>query len=63
MNDYLQALRATPEFQVVLKSIKAERPAVPLYNYQDDNTKEWQALSNKQQGFDLCYLILSGEEL
>ena len=60
-NQYLEALRSTPEFQAELKRVKAQRPIIPAYNPTEDNTEMWKAQSMMQQGFDLC-LTLFGEK-
>ncbi len=59
---YLQVLRQSPEFQELMKEIKTHAPVIPYYDYQTDNTKEWQALSHKRLGFEMV-LTLLGEEL
>ncbi len=45
-----------------MKEIKTHAPVIPYYDYQTDNTKEWQALSHKRLGFEMV-LTLLGEEL
>lgn len=62
MREYLQLLRSMPEFQLLITELYDHRPVVPEYDYTDDNTQEWKALSNKRQGFDLA-LTLLGEEI
>ena len=62
MNEFVEILRQNETFQKVLQDAKAERPMVPPYNHNPDNTEEWKALSNMQRGFDLC-LSRFGEEI
>ena len=60
-NEYLVMLRATPEFQGIMKQVKSHRPVIPVHSINPDNTDEWKANSWMQQGFDLC-LSLLGEK-
>jgi hypothetical protein len=60
MNEFVEILRQNETFQVVMKEVKENRPTIPPYNHDPDNTEEWKALSNQQRGFDLA-LILFGE--
>ena len=59
-NDYLEALRSTHEFQLLLAEVKTHRPTIPAHSPEKDNTEDWKAKSAMQQGFDLC-LTLFGE--
>jgi len=58
MKEYLTALRSTQEFQGLLEWMKKERPQIPLYEHNPDNTENWKAMSNQQRGFDLCMTLL-----
>ena len=64
---FLGQLRSDPKFRHVLKELKDVRPVIPFYKPQD--TIDAQAMlieqikysTATQQGFDLLYLILTGE--
>ena len=58
MTPELEILRQNETFQTVMREIKKERPAIPPYNHEPDNTEEWRALSNQQRGFDLALSLL-----
>ena len=50
----LKSLSETAEYQIVIKHLVEQRPKPPIYNYKEDNTEAWKALSLMQQGFDLA---------
>ncbi len=54
INDYLTMLRETAEFQALIKHLKDQRPEVPRYIPDPDNTEEWKEKSLIRQGFNLC---------
>ncbi|MGI9317942.1 MAG: hypothetical protein ACR2QW_11460 [bacterium] len=60
MKEFLELLRQSEHFRIVMDDVKKQRPEVPLHNYAPDNTEEWKALSNQQRGFDFA-LSLFGE--
>jgi len=60
MTPEVEILRQNELFQTVMREIKKERPTIPPYNYEPDNTEEWKSMSNQQRGFDLA-LSLFGE--
>jgi len=60
-NEYLAALRGTKEFHDLMAQLKKQRPTIPTFNAESDNTEIWKANSNMQRGFDLC-LTLLGEK-
>jgi len=60
MTPEVEILRQNELFQTVIREVKKERPTVPPYNHNPDNTEEWKSMSNMQRGFDLA-LSLFGE--
>ena len=60
--EYLANLRETAEFQSLLAYLKEQRPEIPSYIPDPDNTKEWRKASLIRQGFDKC-LVFLGEKL
>jgi len=62
MNEFVEILRQNETFQMVMKDVKEQRPTIPPYNHNPDNTEEWKSMSNMQRGFDLC-LSQFGEEI
>ena len=54
INEYLAMLRETAEFQALITYLKDQRPEVPSYIPDPDNTKEWKKASLIRQGFNLC---------
>jgi hypothetical protein len=58
VNSYLEALKMTAEYQALLKGVKQQRPIVPVYNPESDNTDAWKANSMMQKGFDLCLMFM-----
>ena len=58
MKEYLEVLRLQPEFIALIAQIKEERPIIPVYTHNPDNTDEWKANSNMQKGFNLCLHFL-----
>lgn len=61
MTPYLQVLRQSPEFRALLDEIKLNRPSVPLFDPNEDNTEVWKTQCGLQQGFDLA-MSLFGEQ-
>jgi hypothetical protein len=64
---FLSELRENPLFQEAMKEVKKFRPVVPRYK-PGMNTEENSSLierikyeSAREEGFDLIYLILTGE--
>lgn len=64
---FLSELRLNPLFQEAMKEIQKFRPVVPHYQ-PGESTEEVSSLierikfeSGRQEGFDLIYLILTGE--
>ncbi len=55
---YLKSLRETNEFQNLIKRVKTQRPIVPVYDANDDNTEIWKANCYMLKGFDLCLTLL-----
>lgn len=62
MKEYVEILRQRPEFQALLKEIKEQRPIIPRYIHEPDNTEEWKANSNIQKGFDLVLMYLGEDD-
>ena len=62
MTAYLEILRSTEEFQMLLSQIKEQRPVIPVYDHINDNTEAWKANSNILKGFNLV-LTLLGEDI
>ena len=60
MNPYLENLRQSPDFQLLLSDIKHQRPSVPMHDPNDDNTEIWKTQCGLRQGFDLA-MSLFGE--
>ncbi len=58
---YLEQLRQSDEFRHLLNEIKQQRPMVPLFDPNDDNSEVWKMQSGLQQGFDLA-MSLFGEK-
>lgn len=64
--ELLKQLRASPDFQAVMKELVKHRPVIPYYTVQRtmDETnllvEKIQAESCRQQGFDLLYQLLMG---
>ncbi len=56
----VEILRQNELFQTIMREVKKQRPEIPPYNHDPDNTEEWKALSNQQRGFELA-LSLFGE--
>ncbi len=62
MNAYLESLRQSPEFQLLVKGILEQRPQVPFYDPDNDNTEVWKTQCGLRQGFDLA-MSYFGEQL
>jgi len=63
MKEYLEILRNQPEFLLLMKEIKSQRPLIPEYNHHDDNIEEWKANSNMLKGFRLALSFLGEDDL
>ncbi len=50
----IRELASHPEYVALLKAAKAQRPELPPFNPNEDNTEQWKHVSGMQQGFDLC---------
>lgn len=71
MNDlakqFLKELRINPLFREAMKEAKKNRPVVPAYQpcqSQEEGLSLWERIkfdSGRQEGFDLLYLLLTGE--
>jgi len=67
--EFILQLRINPLFREWLKELQQTRPVVPKY-VPGESTMETEALlerikyeSGRREGFDLMYLLLSGEQL
>jgi len=67
--EFILQLRINPLFREWLKELQQARPVVPKY-VPGESTMETEALlerikyeSGRREGFDLMYLLLSGEQL
>ena len=58
---YLEQLRQSPEFRLLLDGIKQQRPSVPMYDPDDNNVEVWKKQCGLQQGFDYA-MSLFGEK-
>ena len=64
---FLQELRLNPLFKEAMKEIKKFRPVVPAYKpaqsceEEDSLIERIKYASGEQSGFDLVYLVLTGE--
>lgn len=64
---FLQELRLNPLFKEAMKEIKKFRPVVPAYKPAQSREEEDSLIerikyaSGEQSGFDLVYLVLTGE--
>jgi hypothetical protein len=58
MNPILRELQSTEVFQILLEELKANRPVIPGYDWQKDNTEEIKAKSLLAQGFDLAMALM-----
>jgi hypothetical protein len=64
---FLNELRTNPLFQETVKELKKFRPVVPAYKpcqSQEETSSLWERIkfeSGKQEGFDLIYLLLTGD--
>jgi hypothetical protein len=55
----LKELAGHPEYAAMLKKAEREKPPLPQWDPQKDNTEEWKHASAMRQGFELCLLIFS----
>jgi len=66
---WLTELRNDPKFRQVMKEMKERRPVLPRYQPQATSEANQELLekikfeTGRQDGFDLIYLILTGERL
>ncbi len=60
---YLSNLRATKDYRDMMNAVAENRPQVLTYDYNNDNTDEWKYKSAMQQGFDLCFRLLTNYEV
>lgn len=63
MKEVLLEMYADPRVVAIFKEILRQRPELPSYNFQKDNTEEWKARSSERNGFDiwLTYLNINPE--
>lgn len=65
---WLVELRNDPKFRQVLKEFKEHRPVIPVYEPQSTSEATQELLerikfeTGVQKGFDLIYLLLTGEK-
>jgi hypothetical protein len=55
----LRELSGHPEWVGLIKKAQRERPTVPSWDSNQDNTDEWKHKSAMQEGFDLCLQIFA----
>ena len=62
MKEYVNVLRQYPEFQLLIDEIKQEKPVIPVYNHDPDNTEEWKANSNILKGYSMVLMYLGDKD-
>ena len=58
-DDFLIHVQTHPFFPLFLKHLKSQRPIVPGFDPDADNTEKWKFLTAQQKGFDLCLSIFN----
>jgi len=59
--EYLIELKSDPRFEALLAEILSNRPKVPAYTPDSDNTEIWKARSMERRGFDIWLAFLNLE--
>ena len=64
MRELLLELYSDERVIRLFREILKQRPQIPAYNFQKDNSEEWKARSSEQRGFDvwLTYLEINQEQ-
>jgi hypothetical protein len=58
LDNWLIDLQSDPMFQILVRKLTNERPSLPPFNADKDNTEKWKVMTGRQQGFDLCMSLL-----
>ncbi len=58
---FIKELRASLQFQQLIKDIEAHRPTPVLFDPSKDNTEEWKKVSGFIEGFDFVMFYLKGD--
>jgi len=65
--EFWSLVRANPHFSEVMKEVKSRRPVVPAYKACQTQEEQFSIMerirfeSGRQEGFDLIYLLLTGD--
>jgi hypothetical protein len=67
MKEFLPKYRESPEFQALMRHLRATYRPIdpPRYNPDGDEMQQWQSIRHAmalQDGFDLLYSILTGDQ-
>jgi len=63
MNEFLESLKGNHQYNDLIKSVNKNKPVIPRYDYDSNNTEDWKAKSNMLKGFELAMALMGDNQI